>query len=519
MCKPGSEEKFWKLVQKFRGEGFYVPVTVDENLDKATIVKNLPLIEEKIRWIEELVKELEGKNNFKVEINEINAFFRDLNELQLLKERYYDTNSPKQKKSLKNESRKKWQSFSSRFKTYLKTQNLFHSFRFPVDHLNSRKIYDENKHIKKSVNRKKANEIYFYRKLTEDGSYNKNYKKTDRFLRTLINTTYLKLDDISDFISEDVRFDIYSLLDKLKSQMRAGVKHNLKRVLRWKEKTQKSLRFYKGLRDDKVQVKGKTVSAKTYIKDLRSARKDLENFVLEKEAEVYKYWTKQSEINRVLFVMSTILYNEVGRIDGHDALERKDVLHVVMNRFGMSKYNNLDKEKPLYSKISPEVQKNVDKYKWLNVLFKQGEFSFTYYFISSSVRIFCPDMTRIGRRLRAKNLKIALGELKRYQVLFPGVRYFSRASMLGRIRMDSLWSDYKPIAERPGRRIRNPKRLREYYKRGKYEYLYHFESENKRWYKVVIIGRSYYVIDVKNNAFYTYRNPHYFRYFASATKR
>lgn len=102
MCKPGSEEKFWKLVQKFRGEGFYVPVTVDENLDKATIVKNLPLIEEKIRWIEELVKELEGKNNFKVEINEINAFFRDLNELQLLKERYYDTNSPKQKKSLKN---------------------------------------------------------------------------------------------------------------------------------------------------------------------------------------------------------------------------------------------------------------------------------------------------------------------------------------------------------------------------------------------------------------------------------
>jgi len=463
LCKPGTEEKYWSLLKSYRGEGFYIPKLINKKLDRLTVSKNIPLIKEKIEWIDGLIIDLNSKNNFKIELSEVSSFSRDLKELLLLKERAFDSKSKKQRLLLSKESEEKLVKFKMRLKSYLKSLRFFHSFRFPVDHLNSRKIYDDNKKTQNIAKQRSANRIYFFRKLTEDGTFNKNYKRSDRFLRTLLNTTYLKLDNKEVFLSEDLRFDIFSLLEKIKYRMRAGVNDNLLRLKRWKSDNVKSLSFYTSLKKNIVKVDGKNMNADVYINELNRAKKNLEDFVLRKEALSYEFWSRESELYRALYVLTTILYNEVGRIDGSDALERKDVLHVVMNRLGMAKYNQIKKSEPLYSFFSSKVIKKTKKFPWLNVLFKEGEFSFTYYFISSSVRIFCPDMTRIGKRLRYKNLKLSLNEIKRSEKLFPGVRYFSRASMLGRIRMDSLWNDYRSLNERPGKKIKNPKRLKSFY--------------------------------------------------------
>ena len=46
---------------------------------------------------------------------------------------------------------------------------------------------------------------------------------------------------------------------------------------------------------------------------------------------------------QAIYVMETILYNEVGTADAPDALERRDVAQVINNRYENNKYNTLSK--------------------------------------------------------------------------------------------------------------------------------------------------------------------------------
>lgn len=512
VCKPGTEEKYWKLVKKFRGEGFYIPRNIDGTLDRQTIKKFLPVIKEKKKWIARHIKELKKKDNFKIQQREIGSFEKDIKKLLLLKERYHDSKSAKQKAHLKKSSFESNLVLSQKIKRYLKTVPYFHSFKFPNDHLDLRKRYDQYKKSKKNALRVKANEVYFYRKLVQDGSYTSGFIRSDRFMRAMIDTIYLRLSHKESFLKEDMRFDILSMFKKLKRHMKNGVHEQIDRMKRWENKVDKSLVFYKSLYDGKVSLDGVVQKSSEFVSKRNQARKELRDFVQKKEVEVYHYWSKQTEVDQALFVLSTILFNEVGTIDGHDALERKDVSHVVINRYNSKKYNSILPSDPLFELIKFD-QKELDIHKWLNVLFREGEFSFTYYFISSSVRIFCPDMTRRGRKIRYKNLSIAVNELKNTDKGFNGMRYFSRASMLGRIYMDSLWGNYSAIAERPGKVIKNPKRLLQRYIKGHYEYLYHFYNPKNILHKVVVIGGTRYVLNMTNQKFYTYRDPHYFRYF------
>lgn len=514
ICRPGVEQKFWKLVKSFRGEGFYIPKKLNGQLDRQTIKKYIPELKNKIKWINIEIEKIKSKSSFVVPLRETKAFNSDLEKLLILKERYYDTGDKKQKRYIVRESREFYESFRLRVKMFLETLSFFHSYSFPVDHLNLRRRYDKYKGVQVANDKRLANEIYFYRKIVQDGTHGKGYTGADAHIRAMIDTLYLKLSTPNDFISEDIRYDMEAIFKRTSRQMNKGVKHFSKRLDSWSKRSLAALTFYRSLYSGKVKINNREEDSDQFVKKNNLARQRLKDFVMKLEAKTYRYWSQEPELYRSLFVLTTILFNEVGTVDGHDALERLDVLDIVMNRFESKKYNYIGKRDHIYSYLGSS-KKKLKHTPWLNVLFKEGEFSFTYYFITGSLRIFCPEMTRSGKRLRRKNLSLAIRQLKDSVKRFPGIRYFSRSSMLGRIDMSSLWSDYVAVKERPGTKIRNPKNLLKRYRRGNYRYLYHFEGENEILYKVVEIGKSNYALNGKTSTFYTHRNPHYFRYFQS----
>ena len=164
--------------------------------------------------------------------------------------------------------------------------------------------------------------------------------------------------------------------------------------------------------------------------------------------------------------------------------------------------------------INPQINTKLNK--WLNVLFKEGEFSFTYFYIPGNLNIYCPEMTRIGQSLRKQNLKIAMDLLNHPRNDFTGVRYFSRMSMFGRIEMDSVWNNFLPIEERPGLPVKNSRSLMNRLEKDNFKFLYEFSNSKlkKSFMAVEILGK-HYVVDVKNpKQIYNYRNPHQFKYFS-----
>ena len=260
----------------------------------------------------------------------------------------------------------------------------------------------------------------------------------------------------------------------------------------------------------KTQNKNKS---RFLVKKEGEASKLLKDYVYDQEARVYEFWSKQSELHKFLFSLETILVNEVGVIDGKYGIERAHVAEVVYNRYYDDFYNQLDTKQSLYSKIDPSIDKI--KEKWLNTLFRVGEFSFTYHFIPAVTKIFCPDMSRRGKAIRDKNLKIILKSVKKYDGGFKAFRYFSRVSMLGKIDMSTVWDDYVRLPEMPGYRSQYQRRLLRYYLADKYQYLYSFTDDLNREHTVVKIKNKTYSYRLERGkvVFYDYRNPHLFAYF------
>ena len=160
-----------------------------------------------------------------------------------------------------------------------------------------------------------------------------------------------------------------------------------------------------------------------------------------------------------------------------------------------------------------KMRKKIAPYRWINVLFKSGEFSFTYYFIHSNLRIFCPDMSSKGVRLRKQNLSIAYNALKKPNNNFKAERYFSRASMVGSVDMTKIWSAFSPYPERAGEKIKKSSYLLKRLRDEEYDYFYYFIDPFGRYFRVISIDEKTYVLSLEGEEFYTYRNRHYFKYF------
>lgn len=518
-CRPGTEEKYWKLYNKFRGDGHYIPVLEDEKLDRLTVNRFIPELERKLVWIKSLKGKVEKVKKFKDLRDELSSLKEDLDDLLKHKQIFFEDKNKTKRNKARNRSKYTLIKFKVKFRKFLEKINFLVSYRFPVDHVELRETYDLVKEKRNKKERKRSNEIYFYRKIVQDGAANSDHKRSDKFLRANLDNIIREFSTSTDLLPEKLRYDLNSAFSGMDRILKSGKKFQLKRIGEWEDRSERNLKFYKRLQKNIVYEGKKKITADDLVKERASGRYALKSYVLKNEASSYKFWMKENELNRALFSIETILYNEVGSIDGKDALERKDVTQVVINRRFLSEYNEIDPSEPLYDHLKLGKGEPLKKFPWLNLLFKEGEFSFTYFFIGGSLRIFCPEQTRYGKILRKQNLNIAMRLLRNPNPEFNAVRYFSRAAMLGRIDMRSLWNDFIPLPERVGKLIKNNKQLKKSVSSGNYKFFYQFKNVVGDNYRVLEIKNKTYVYDPKNKIFFKYRNPHYFTYFKKHTKR
>lgn len=520
LCRPKTENVFNNKLQAYRGQGYWIP-EFNNDVDVQTIKELLPLMEKKLSWIREEKSKLEKNKKFprKSVTGDMKKTF---NELLLLKKAELEEDY-----TLKQVSRQKAivlvKKLQEEYETLLSELSFFSNFNFPNDHLKNRRQYDQHKGSDKPESQKIANHTFLYRKILEDGAYDKNHNSWDMFFRTTLDTLYFELRESEDYLSENARYDLEYLFSRVDSELAKGRDFAIERFTEWEERMSKSLSFYTTLtlpeHNNITLINGKrTTLNRELILEHNEAQNALKDFVYKKQADVYEFWLKQSELNRAIFTIETILMNEVGGVDGKAALERMDVARVVLTRLQQPKYLSIGPQEFIYPHLRERISvEKINKETWLNALFKQGEFSFTYYYMSGSLHIFCPDMAPVAKKLRAENIRIALKALKQVDNGFQATRYFSRASMTGRIHMDSIWGDYQAYPERPGLLLKNSQALPLQNKldKGDFIYLYSFVGPDNLNYQVVQIEEKTYVVSRinKKSLFYAYRNPHYFRYF------
>lgn len=509
ICTPGSDHHYYKLLRNYQGRGYYLPEFHDD-IDRLAITKNLFHFQKKIKYIESLKKILLTKEKIRPFEEMSNPITDKINELLLIKKKYNSEISSEKRTKLIAESQQELKKLFKLYNDFLDEYVFLKSYNFPNDHLKNRFEYDSYKDRTKDSDIRTANKVFFLRRIVEDGAMDPDHTRSDVYLRTALDTIYLNLQNEKEFISENVRYDLEWVLKNISSHIKRGKETHISRMNEWAERTQEAYDFYKEI----VKLKNKE-KAKELVKEKNEATISLKDYVYSKQADVYLFWKNQSEFFKALFVLDTILFNEVGGVDGEDGLERADVVNVVLNRMNMPFYRTLEKDQLLW-KYLPLPEPDIQKEHWLNVLFKVGEFSFTYHYIGAAVNIFCPDMSRAGKALRAENLKIILKNVKKFTGKFTGVRYFSRVSMKGKIDMSTVWSDYEKIAERPGFETSNSNQLAHYYLNNEYRYLYSFIDPKGLKYQVVEIkDQTYSMTWVRGRPkFFNYRNPHLFTYFS-----
>ncbi|MEX0798770.1 MAG: hypothetical protein WEB87_03910 [Bacteriovoracaceae bacterium] len=510
VCSPGADQKYYKYLRKYRGSGFYLPL-VGNDIDREAISKNLSHFKKKIAHIQETKKKLNEMETLPEFGKLASPLNESLRKLLHFKKEYSQEIGKEKKLKLRSESNQELARLKKRVDAFMDEIFFLKSYHFPNDHLENRRQFELYKDRKDNKSQKKANKIFFFRKIVEDGTYNADHGGSDLFLRSTLDTLYLTIQKEKNFISENLRYDLEWTLRYVESILgRSGAaKEQIERLEEWESRTKGNYDFYQ----DIIKVKNRK-KAQKLVKNKNNASLKLKEYVYTKQAEVYKWWKDKPELMKALFVMETILFNEVGRVDGKDALERRDVAQIVLNRV----------EDPFYSSLSPDqelvkhlgmAQEEYSNHKWLNTLFRVGEFSFTYHYISSVVKIFCPDMSRVGRNLRAKNVKISLKALKNDRKEFNVLRYFSRVSMLGKIDMSTVWFDYEKYPERPGYEVLNQRKLARLFLGGKYQYLYSYQDPEGASFQVVRIGDDIYCAKWEKGKpkFFKYRDPHLFKYF------
>lgn len=509
ICREGDKEKFNELFKAYKGEGIYLPF-INDQIDFETIRLRLPQINEKLEWIKEEVKKLSQRKDWPKK-NALKPLILGLKSLMEIKKAAHLSSG--RKKKLEQQSSKLLKKLHDDFYQVTKQFSFLLSFKFPVDHLDLRRQYEQVKNNKSPSEVARKNGIYLLRKILEDGSLEENNSGSDLQTRSLIDQIYINLANAKGIISEDLRFDLSSLIKKLERVILGGRKSYLIRLNNWKEKVQAQLNFYNSLLNEFDEDEIGPKKYETIEKKFSIARNELKDYVLTKQAETYEFWSKQNELMKSLFVLQTILMNEVGGLDGEKGIERKAVAQVVLNRMKHSFYSSLSENDDLYPYLKKLDSEQIAQEKLLNVLFKEGEFSFTYFFIPASAHLFCPDFGKAARYLRRKNLFLAFEILKKPQSSFKGMRYFSRISMLGRINMTSLWDEYQLLPERPGHVIKLSRSERRKLKKGRHKFLYAIKDEKGKTWEIVELGRKTLAVDTAKKRYRYYRNPHYFKYF------
>ncbi len=524
MCTPEVTKQFDELTLAYKGDGNFIPLTTKGEIDEEAISKNLDLFKEKILWLEQSKSRLELMENFDDLTAIVKKIKTEYDTLLDQNKKHFFQKDPKKKEAVLEEAKKNYQNLLTLLDEFSSKAPYLFSFTFPIDHLDLRAQYDKNRDSGLDKSKHLANVIYLKRKIVQDGAFDLDLQKNDTTIRAAFDTLYLSLknDPNKNLLTEINRSDLLFIINNYKLLLEIGPKVYAERFGLWIERTKRAEAFYQGLVIEHKNKKNKKLTPEEFarkelIKKMLADRADallnLKKFSLTQQAKTYEFWAGKSELYQYLYAMETILYAEGGRLDAPDALERNDIAKIVVNRFENPKYNFLSKDDSIDDYIPAKV--DTKKHKWLNVLFKEGEFSFTYFYIPGNFHIYCPDMSKVGQFLRRENLRIGIDQYGQGKPTFKALRYYSRNSMYGRIQMDSIWTEYKALNPMPGKSVKNPKQLHELYASNNFRFYYNFTGLlDKKEYYVVEMNKKVYVVDSSNtNKIYYYRNPHHFKYF------
>lgn len=518
VCEPSDKATFDKLFKEYKGAGYYIPL-YNEKIVKESIHETLPILDNKILWLRTEITKLE-------KLKELPNFSKIVEELNLLIEnntklRYQIDIGNSTEALLKNQAKEQVVTFKKRFKEFTEAVFYLKNFTYPVDHLLNRLTYDRlaNQPIPAGTPAgsvpqlviKKLN-LYLKRKILEDGAMDPDLTRTDLYLRTTLDTFTLSLGKIEEYFTPELISDWEWLAKSSQGIYARGLNQQKLRLNEWLGRTIATKDYYVGLLKQVKFIENK------FISDLAESSDHLKSFVQSKLAGVYKYWLNQPEILRNLFVVETILMHEVGSTDPIGD-QRKKVVEVVLNRVYNKKYRSLKSTDPWETLLGTQLR--AEKNWWLNVMYRSGEFSFMYFFMTSSYKVFCPEETPTINNLRENNLKIALEVLKTYEPL--GIdstvyNYFSRVSMLGRIDMTSVWSPpFELVEETPGSHVESAEqeKLLKTWQQGQWKYFYSFKEGLSTYRVFELDGKLWTTLWDKNvpTQFYHYRDRDYFKYF------
>lgn len=508
VCPAGTEDDFNRLLKRFRGQGQWVP-EIAGDVDFVTIEKLLPEMEKKLNWIQlqraGLIKMKKLPSQSKVTGESRKA----IKDLLVLKQKWEGTPSSSEAGT---DSAKKRIELRSVFDRMITKIPFLTGHAFPVDHLKNRKVHDEFKARTEATSQQIANYAFFYRRILEDGAYNPDHTGSDSWLRTTLDTVRIELEAPSPVLEENLRYDLEYVLDRIDKELERGKDQLAARLGEWETRTSQALLFYRDLIDPTNRDK-----ARALIKEKNQASLQLKEWVFTHQTRSWQWWHRQEETMKALHALETILINEVGDVDSAEALERLDVAQVVVNRKGVPFYRSLDTKQDLYQFLRNQglSDKQIQAEDWLNILYRIGEFSFTYYYMPGAVKAFCPDLSSAGKRLQKENTDLSLALLREPRKDFPALRYFSRASMPGRINMASVWEEYTAYPERAGVMVDKQVSLRAKLAAGELGYLYQFQDPKGEKYQVYRDGKTILLARQFQGqwVFHAWRNPHYFTYF------
>ena len=177
----------------------------------------LPRVREKNNGFKKNISQVQKEKTFKDLKTKYKKLQDDLKLLVGFKRKYHEEKNLKQKKAIKALSRQKLQDFYFELREVFKKTYMLHTFSFPVDHKSMRRDYDSFKRRKDVAGKKRANQIFFERKLVEDGVRHPRWRGSDRGIRTVINTIFTNSmnNHAASFIDEDTRYDLDWLLERV----------------------------------------------------------------------------------------------------------------------------------------------------------------------------------------------------------------------------------------------------------------------------------------------------------------
>jgi len=568
-CSNQTEKNFLNLYKKYSEDSKYIPI-LPKGVDIKAIEKNIDQFQKKIQWIEEQNKKIKSfdfsqlnrsikslEKNLSFYQQELGAWYKkySIAETTIFLSQLEERKDEKVFAKLQN-------LLDQSHQIRLDTKNLLEQlsfFRIYPDNADLYLLRRKSEELKVSMNelerkltseqrqshkewaklRHKKHSHFFYRRIVEQGAWNHLRNRSDFSDRALFQQLYISLekelkDKEKSFLQERERYDLQDVLEKLKKwiSVKKITNHYNEINNKWIQKNKEDLAFYKELlqgKDDQAEKKIDQI-----FKDREYKRHQLEDFVKDHFRKVYLYWMAQSLENQFYYVFDTILLNEVGGVDYPDRVESRLILQVLANRLSTNFYTQFYPYQALFEDLkfvlTPE---QISKQRVLNLMFKEGEFSFTYYFIEASVRVFCPSQTKNIKKIRHDNFRMIWEFLKNprpaessimkntpvvstksdSQEWFQAMRYYSRISMTGRIEIDQAWPGFFALPETPGQLIRRDERYWRWWRQGRFSFLYAFQYHGSDYFVLELNGEKI-VKERSGRHFFRYRSPHEFKYYA-----